>query len=364
MKISIETKTFLQAMGRIAPCVPNNPNVPILSNALFEVRDGLLNMTATDFEKTASTFVKVQGDGEVRFCVDQRKFQNIVKNAISPRFEVEVMDKVIMINLEKSTYELPLGEIEAYPNVEFKKLDEALEVDGPAFFEALMEAKRFTNNDDLRQFFNVHITNYENSLQVQASDNYTCYLNNLTGCGKAEFSLLVPNRNIVLFEVIDFDEASLKMGYSGNTLLVNDDLTQVAILLTDAKFPPVNKVIPAQDTLTSKFTCDKDFLISAINRLSVVYGGLKEKKVRFDFTNDMAIISSDDSTLNTHGKEYVPGTHEGDVFPIGFNANYLLRSIQCIDSETIEINMKSEKFGAVLKDENREVLVMPTLLNN
>nr|WP_299067111.1 DNA polymerase III subunit beta [uncultured Allomuricauda sp.] len=364
MKFTADTKAFLSAMARISPCIPTNTTNLVLYNALFNIKDGILDMTATNFEITATTFINVESEGNTSFCVDQKKLQSIIKNAVAPRFEAEVKDKVVIVQLEKSTYELPLVETNSYPDVSFKTQDGLLEVDGSAFFEALIEAKKFTNTDTLRQFFNVHITNFGGRIEAQATDNFTGYLNSITDCKDQEFSLLIPNRCISFFETVHFDEASLKMGYNGNSLLVKDDITQVSIILTDSEFPKIHMVFPEDDRFTSKFECDKTSLIGAINRLSVVYGTTNDKIIRLDFSNDMSIISSNDTSMNTSGKEYVPGTHTGDNFSIGFNASYFLRGIQYIDSDLLEIHMISPKMGIILKDENRTVLVMPSLLKD
>lgn len=364
MKFTADTKAFLSAMARISPCIPTNTTNLVLYNALFDLKDGVLDMTATNYEITATTFINVESDANVSFCVDQKRFQSIIKNAVSPRFEAEVTDKVIIVQLEKSTYELPLVETKSYPDVSFKTQEELLDVDGAAFFEALIEAKKFTNNDTLRQFFNVHISNYEGRLEAQATDNFTGYLNSITDCGKQEFSLLIPNRCVSFFETVHFDQESLKMGYTGRSLLVKDDVTQASIILTDSEFPRIHMVFPDKERFTSKFECDKFAMISAINRLSVVYGATDDKIIRLDFSQDMCIISSNDSAMSASGKEYVPGKHEGNNFSIGFNASYFLRGIQCIDTDLLEINMISSRMGIIIKDDNRTVLVMPSLLKN
>lgn len=362
MKIKIDTKQFLNAMGRIAPCIKNNPSTPILACALFETKEGLLTITGTDYEKTAQTSLKVESDADGIFCVDHKMFTAIVKNAIAPNIEVEVNDKNAIINLSHSTYELPLDDVKAFPTVDFESGAKDLGIEKDIFFEAIIEAKKFTNNDDLRMFFNVHIFGKNDCIKVVASDNHSVY-ENILGETDEEFSLLLPNRCVGYFETVEFDSATASIGYTEKSLIVRDDLTTVSMLLTDGQFPDTDRVMPNYE-FTTKFSCDREALMAALNRLSVVYAGLKEKGVRFDVSNDITLVSANDKAFNTQGKEYVEGTLEGNGMPIGFNAHFLLKALNCIDLDEVVLNMTESNRALIVKDgDGKRIMVLPLMLH-
>lgn len=370
MKFSVDTKAFLAAMGRIAPVIPNNPMPEVLANCRVDIQDKVLTITGTDFEKTASTIVKVDADFNGSFIVDHRTFTQIVKNVLSPQLKVELNEKSISIELEKSKYKLPIGELDAYPTIEYDQPKYSLPVDSEAFFEALIEAKRFTNNDDLRQFYNVCIKATHEGIKLISTDAFSLYRNHLhVEDEDAEYELLLPNRCVNYFETVGFNGEAVKLGATDSFLVVEDDLTKVYMRLTDAKFPAVEGVIPQESQFQSFFTCDRDTLQRAITRLGVVYDGTATKMVRFDFSKDMAIVSSDNDSFDRHGKEYVPGQFSGNDIIIGFNAKYLLRCLQCADYDDVKLNFITYNRPLVISRESsneqaKTILIMPSMIND
>lgn len=370
MKFSVDTKAFLAAMGRIAPVIPNNPMPEVLANCRVDIHDEILTITGTDFEKTASTIVRVDADFNGSFIVDHRTFTQIVKNVLSPQLKVKVNKKSLSVELEKSNYKLPTGELDAYPTIEYDQPKYSLPVDTEAFFEALIEAKKFTNNDDLRQFYNVCIKANSEGIKLISTDAHSLYRNHLkVQDEEVEFELLLPNRCVNYFETVGFNGESVKVGATDSFLVVEDDLTKVCMRLTDAKFPAVEGVIPEESSFQSSFTCDRDTLLRAITRLGVVYEGTASKMVRFDFSKDMAIVSSDNDSYDRHGKEYVPGQFEGNDIIIGFNAKYLIRCLHCADYDDLKLNFITYKSPLIISRESsreipKTILLMPSMIDH
>ncbi|HEX7358785.1 MAG TPA: DNA polymerase III subunit beta, partial [Ignavibacteriaceae bacterium] len=50
MEFKINSKILEKLLSKIIPAVPSRTPMPILENFLFEIKDGLLTVTATDLE--------------------------------------------------------------------------------------------------------------------------------------------------------------------------------------------------------------------------------------------------------------------------------------------------------------------------
>lgn len=363
MKMNVDTKELLEALNRVSPCINPRHLTPIVQCFHIRIEKESGFITGTDYEKTATTQVNLlDSDFEGAFCVDHKLLSGIVRNSVANKvgFEIDQENSLVHIEMDRSNYKLPLEDAKLYPTVSHTDPKEELDIEGGIFFEALLEAKRHTNDDDLRQFFNVHIKGGDGVVKIQATDTFGAY-NHIVAETKSEFSLLLPKQCVSFFETTTLNNAELKLGYTDNVLVVKDDKTVVSMTLTDASYPNLDGVLPKEEP-TTVFSCDRTAFLNAMGRLSVVYGQMKEKVVRLDISNEMMVVSTKDLALNSDGKEYIDGALQGDPLTIGFNAKYLVRMLQCHDSDEVKMNMTQHNRGLVLENEGKTLLVLPSLL--
>jgi DNA polymerase-3 subunit beta len=50
MEFKVNSKVLEKLLAKIIPAVPSRTPMPILENFLFDIKDGLLNVCATDLE--------------------------------------------------------------------------------------------------------------------------------------------------------------------------------------------------------------------------------------------------------------------------------------------------------------------------
>jgi DNA polymerase III subunit beta len=107
MHFSVNRSALLKELNLIQGVVERKSTIPILSNLLFEAKDGALMIKGTDLDVSIATWCEADVMKEGSYCIQARKLYEIVKAL--PDAEIEFMrgdNDQISINCERSKFKM------------------------------------------------------------------------------------------------------------------------------------------------------------------------------------------------------------------------------------------------------------------
>ena len=118
MEFKINSKILEKLLAKIIPAVPSRTPMAILENFLFEIKDGLLTVSATDLEIALRSSLNVAAEKNIKMVIPARLLYDIVRSLEDTQvnFLVEGKGK-IKITTDKGVYGLSYSPSEDFPEI-------------------------------------------------------------------------------------------------------------------------------------------------------------------------------------------------------------------------------------------------------
>ena len=138
MDFKVNSKSLEKLLNKIIPAIPSRTPMPILENFLFDLKDGLLTIFATDLEIALKASLNVVSEENIKIVVPARLLYDIVRSLqeTTIHFEVTQTGK-INLQTENGYYTISYLLPEEFPDIRGCALDYRSGVAGrPDYFGA------------------------------------------------------------------------------------------------------------------------------------------------------------------------------------------------------------------------------------
>ena len=367
MKFSLNRELLLKPLLLVSGAVERKSTLPILGNILFDIKDNILTLTATDLEleMVAHTPVESQ-DSEGKVTIPARKLLDICKSLPeNSLLNFSADGDSIKLSSGRSKYSLSTLAAEDFPNIEEWKGDVEFKLLKSELLR-LIESTHFSMaNQDVRYYLNgMSIESEGNEIRSVATDGHR-----LAICKISNDSLNLPARQVIvprkgILEIIRLlapvdEEVQVYLG--SNHIRIIDTEFSFTSKLVDGRFPDYRRVLPRNGDKI--FITEKEQLRQVLSRASIL-SNEKFKGVRLNFLNSLLKI-----TANNPEQEQAEEELEID-FPyeeleIGFNVSYVLDVLNAIKDDKVKFTLADANSSVVIEGaETGEALyvVMPMRL--
>ena len=118
MEFKVNSKVLEKLLSKIIPAVPTRTPMPILENFLFEIKDGLLTVSATDLEIALISSLNVAADENIRMVIPAKLLYDIIKSLDESQllFQTESNQK-LKIKTDNGIYNLSYSSPEDFPSI-------------------------------------------------------------------------------------------------------------------------------------------------------------------------------------------------------------------------------------------------------
>ena len=118
MEFKINSKVLEKLLSKIIPAIPSRTPMPILENFLFDLKDGLLTIFATDLEIALKTSLNVVSDENIKIVVPARFLYDIIRSLqeTTINFEITQTGK-INLKTENGYYTISYLLPEEFPDI-------------------------------------------------------------------------------------------------------------------------------------------------------------------------------------------------------------------------------------------------------
>lgn len=350
----IQTNLLKKALSKIIGIVSSKSTIPIMENVLFSFEEKSVNLTASDLEISGTANIPCEGILN-DFCVDGKRLYDTIKMITDDEVEFSMKNFKLEIKTLRGVYKMTGENPVDYPLVPGIGKD-GKKIDTDKFIEKIKKVSYATSDDQLRPALNgVYI-----GKDIVATDGHCLSLMPESNLEKA---IIIPQKTAYLVVKNDLEltnvtanEKFIKFDFIGEGMKFT-----LTSKLIDEPYPDYSAVLP-QD-YENYLHVSRTELLNAIKRISV-YRNEATKQVRLTFSENIKITAQDLGSGSEATEEIDCDYGNGEEVEIGFNGDYLIKTLSALQDEKIKIEYREPIKAAIFRGEEHYCLVMPVRLNN
>jgi DNA polymerase-3 subunit beta len=162
------------------------------------------------------------------------------------------------------------------------------------------------------------------------------------------------------------EEGSTKLIIEDNGLCFIFDKTVLYTRLVEGEYPDYERVIPRDNDKV--VTVNKNLLVSSVKRVSLFSSALTHQ-IRFSLSQGKMAVCSEDVDIGGEAREELSVEYTDEEMEIGYNAQYAMDIIRHIDTDEVQLHLKSPVHAALVtpvqqrEEEALLMLLMPIKLS-
>lgn len=321
MRATVQRTRFAEALKAMGPAIPTRPNVPILAAIHLSVQDGVLTLSATDYEIGMKRVIEVEADQPGTAAVSGLMLRDLITKLKGGTVSIELDGDALVIAAGRSNYRLQCFPVADYPTLPSlpEKVGE-VSARGLAHISRAVAHAASTDPTLATTVYGIYLEVVDGRLYAAATDRFKIAGVSTDWTG-GEFAARLDARHI----------AAVTTGLSG-TLAVHTDGNRVGFTGTEGaitvssfegEFVQWRRVV-TQNTLR-EHEVDRLELIEALDRASLTLE--RDIPVVMVFEDELLTLTSRDDLGSGVETVDVVGTepHECRINPVYLGA--LLNSI-------------------------------------
>ncbi|MBT9146253.1 MAG: DNA polymerase III subunit beta [candidate division WS2 bacterium] len=371
MKFSVSSSALLKQVTQINGVIMNNPVMPILENFLFDIKDGILSITASDLQITMITALVVDTKEDASICVPAKILLETLRNLPEQpiTFYIDHDSFTIELSSETGRYKLAGENAIDFPKIPTSSKGDVLTLPADVLHKAIVYTIFSTGTDELRPaMMGVLFQIGENDTTFVATDGHRLSrYKRMDVFSENTASLILPKKALNLLKSsLPNDSSTVTLSYTTSNAFFSFNNVNLICRLIDERYPDYEVVIPVSNP-NSLSVQRLDFL-NALKRVSI-YSNKTTNQVRLKINEEEVQISAEDIDFNNEAAETIAGEYEGESIEIGFTAKYLIEMVNFLEGAQISVElMAPNKPGLLIPkrvDEGEEImmLIMPVMLN-
>ncbi|MGM9704364.1 MAG: DNA polymerase III subunit beta [Prevotella sp.] len=361
----------LQILSRV---INSKSSISILDCFLFDVKQNLLTITASDSENVMQTTLSLDSsENEGCFAIPSRTILEAVKELPEQPliFDVNLNDMTIEVMYQNGRYKFTAQNGSEYPIAESVANDATvITIDSAQLSDSISRSLFATAQDELRPVMNgIYFDLTNECLTVVASDGHKLVRNKiLTVKSDTPASFILPKKPATLLKsVLGRNEGEVTIKFHDRSAEIIYADGSLSCRLIEGRYPNYNSVIPQNNP--NQLTIDRKALIGALRRV-LPFASESSQLVRFHLSNGNMELTSEDMDFATSAKENIICDYNGNVMDIGFKGSSLYEILTNIDGDDIVMYLADPSRAGVIEpamqSETDEILmlIMPMLLND
>lgn len=360
MKFTIATQEFNYLINKCLNIIPQKATIPILSNLLLEVSDGMLTITATDLTVGVRCVTAVNEIEPGATTLPAKKLAQLTRELTSMNLEMSTNEEqVTMIVADSSKFSLHGMDQSSYPalpdlvdSVRFTLKQQELK-------EVLLRTSFTVSREDLRFVLAGIFIRIENGRAVFLStDGKRLSRSYLAIEG------LDPNYStefVVPIKAVEEISKNLNEGDGEVTIhLMSDKIafetthTTIITKLLIGEYPDVSRIIP--DHVECRVPLHREELMTLLRQVAL-FASDGTSAVRFVFKSGELTLSANAKDVGD-GKVSMSINYQGEPLEIAFSPNFFLDVLRHSKSEIIIIGLSDPFTPGVLTDQSNPYFVI------
>lgn len=374
MRFTLSSSALSGRLQNLSKVISAKTSLTILQSFLFEVKDNVLTIVASDSENVMQTQLNLdESDGNGVVAFPSRTVMDAVKELPEQplTFDVNLETFETLVNYQNGVYRFTAQSAEAYPQTTaLPDGARSFIIDAGSLIDNIARTIFATDNNEIRPAMNgIYFDLLTDNLSFVASDGHKLVrCRNYSITSETPASFILPKKPATLLRnVLDRNGGDVTVRFNDNTAEFTFADGKLTCRLIEGVFPNYNAAIPKDNT--NELTIDRKALLSAIRRV-LPFASMSSQLVRFKLKDGALEISSEDLDFATSADERVICEFNGVPMQIGFRGDFFTEILNAIDTDEVKILLGDpSRAGIVLpatqpEGEDVLMLIMPLLLND
>ena len=374
MRFTVSSTALSSKLNALSRVINSKNSLPILADFLFDIREGVLRLTASDSENVINTQVELtESDADGCFAISNHNLLEAVKGFSEQpiTFDVDMTALIAKISYQNGLFSLPVDSAEEFPQPQ--QIGEGateITIPGALLAENINRSLFATAQDELRPVMNgIYFDLTPDCLALVASDGHKLVRNKiLTVHSDMPASFILPKKPATLLKgMLGKDVGDVVIRFDGRNAQIDFGEGKIICRLIEGRYPNYNSVIPQNNP--NIITVDRASLLSALRRVQP-FANDSSNLIRFHVEGGTLQLDAQDYEFSKTATERMSCDYSGTPMSIGFKGSSFIEILNSFDCQDVQIQLADpSRAGLVLPSEQPEnqdvlMLMMPMLLND
>lgn len=373
MKFVVSSSALLGLLQTTNKVISSKNTLPILDYFLFDLKDGVLKITASDLETTLVGTLPVESvEREGLIAVPVKLMLDSLKEFSEQPLTIEANETTweIVVSWKSGKLTLPGTSGLSYPELpQLSEAKQTITMDVDALLTGINKTIFATADDELRPVMNGVYVNIEpQSVTFVATDAHKLVKYTADNASDMAASFILPKKPANLLRgMLPKEEEDVTIEFDDKNVLFRLKNQVLICRLIEGNYPNYNAVIPANNP--NKVFVDRVELLNAIRRVAVC-SNQSTNLIKFDIKQGEINLTAQDLDFSVSAQESLPCDYQGDDIVIGFKSTFLVEILSNLETQTVLIELADLTRAGVFKPVYDEqpandtlMLLMPMMIN-
>ena len=373
MKFVVSSSALLGLLQTTNKVISNKNTLPILDYFLFDLKDGVLKITASDLETTLVGTLPVESvEREGLIAVPVKLMLDSLKEFSEQPLTIEANETTweIVVSWKSGKLTLPGTSGLSYPELpQLNETKQTITLDVDTLLTGINKTIFATADDELRPVMNGVYVNIEpQSVTFVATDAHKLVKYTAENASEMAASFILPKKPANLLRgMLPKEEENVTIEFDDKNVLFRLKNQVLICRLIEGNYPNYNAVIPANNP--NKVFVDRIELLNAIRRVAVC-SNQSTNLIKFDIKQGEINLTAQDLDFSVSAQESLPCDYEGENIVIGFKSTFLIEILSNLETQTVLIELADLTRAGVSKPVYDEqpandtlMLLMPMMIN-
>ena len=350
MKISIVRSNFIEGLKAVQNIVPGKGSLAVLQNVLIEAEEGVIKLTTTDLDISISTTLKCEVKEAGKTTLPVKLLFNMVLRAAEGQVELE-SDQNDRATIIAASARFKLAGL---PSSDFPQLPPANEstaykLPQATLREMLRKTSYAASQDDTRRTLKGVLMSFKDGkLTMVATDGRRLALveNEMEFPPDAAKDIVLPSKAVQELQRSLQNDGEVEIMAQQSQISFNLGTVKIYSKLMDDVYPNYAQVIPRDFSEQQKIAIDRQQLLDALERASVMKMD-EAHSTKLIFDENKLLVRSAASDMGEASDE-VAIKYGGERIEIMFNPTYVMDPLKAIDDDVVTMNLRNGTSAAVI----------------
>lgn len=365
MKITIERKSFVEALSIGSQMAGKSKGLSILENCKITIKNNTATISSYDSEVAVTKRVPIiSHEEDFIFCIEPKSFLAILRSLKDVNVELSLENHICSIVHSKGVQSMPYEDADDFPTPVFDDNAKTFGFVSQYLFNWLKEAKPFVGSNTLYpSMMGVYVYCGNNECGVAATNTEVLYYNHDVHaydgeeCG-ASLSIKAIDALLPMLNTSSFVDAMIG---DRNIVFKTHDSMLVATR-TEHPYPNFRRIISQDNHIELKV--DRQDMLDAVKR-ALLTANEQTSLLKININSMCMKIVSEDVMFAKKTYEECPCECIGGDIEIGLKGNYVLSMLNSIESDDVLITLKEPRRPILWNDSlnsSKILLQMPMQL--
>ena len=362
MKITINRKSFIDALGIGGSMSGKAKTLPILDMAKVTIKDKKAIISSFDGEVAITLRSDiVDSEGDMVFCINTKDLMSILKSLKDEVLELDIENNVCVVLHSKGKMEVLVSDSEDFPTPSKDSESVGVSIESGVLASWVKKSKNFIEQSDIRPIMGGMYLYYgKNEVGCAATNAHKLYWDyRSVDCDvEGTYDAVLTSKAMDALLGMLSGSDSVTIVFSENNIAFKTNNAMLMCRKIEGKFPAFRTIIPNEGSISVEV--DMEDLRDAINRAVLMSGMTHLLKITCSGFN--MHIESCDFDFGKKSNEDVACSVSGSDITLGVNGEFLLNCLNALEGNKVVMSMQDGARPIVFREENTTILQMPMRL--